>query len=518
MKGEIMSQNKREKPIIDDILSYNSIILGFMGHVDSGKTSIAKNLSEIISTAGLDAHPQSKERGITIDLGFTSFILNSNLITLVDAPGHADLIRSVIASGNIIDGAILVVDGKEGVQIQTVEHLVILESLGISDIIIVINKIDLVDKQRISEIEKQLKKNLSTSIFGNKFPIVQVSALKNNGFEALKQEIGKLVKKINAGRKGGQNFEVPAHEIQFLRYPIDHHLKIKGIGTVVTGTLLEGNMKTGETYTILPQKRRIKIKSLQVFHQNVDYVPRGFRVGAAISGIETEQIYRGNIITNQPIKYQFGDIVEVDLQFNNYFKRPVEFGTQVNITTGLITSEARIFPFMIFEGKKMVLNQIGGQTPNKGGIWFDSYLWINKPMHFREGEKVILSQLDLPPTTLRFFGSGTIRRILPIHETPELFYEKEKIGRIKDPNYGKKKILVEGLAQSKRGAETLVGKYLNMPTGKIEATFGNKGVIIVSLSGSRKNLDNDDSSLEAGDKTILKLLRKMQLRKEKSYQ
>jgi len=88
--------------------------IGLMGHIDHGKTALARAISEHVSTAGLDKHPQAQERGITIDLGFTMFILNKYLVTLVDAPGHADLIRSVVAGANIIDSAILTVAADEG--------------------------------------------------------------------------------------------------------------------------------------------------------------------------------------------------------------------------------------------------------------------------------------------------------------------------------------------------------------------------------------------------------------------
>jgi len=105
--------------------------IGLLGHIDHGKTEVARALSEIVSTAGLDKHPQAQERGISIDLGFTSFHLDGYLVTLVDAPGHAELIRSVVAGANIIDAAILGVAADEGPKIQTGEHIIILQSFAI---------------------------------------------------------------------------------------------------------------------------------------------------------------------------------------------------------------------------------------------------------------------------------------------------------------------------------------------------------------------------------------------------
>ena len=112
--------------------------VGLMGHIDHGKTALATALSEKVSTAGLDKHPQAQKRGITIDLGFTMFRLDKYLVTLVDAPGHADLIRSVVAGSNIIDAAILVVAADEGPKIQTGEHLVVLQMMGVESLVVAV--------------------------------------------------------------------------------------------------------------------------------------------------------------------------------------------------------------------------------------------------------------------------------------------------------------------------------------------------------------------------------------------
>ncbi len=124
-----------------DISKKIPVHIGLFGHIDSGKTAVAASLSDIISTAGIDAHPQSKERGITIDLGFTSFFLEEYLVTLVDGPGHADLIKISASSVEIIDCALIVIDINKGPQVQTGEHLIMVESLNIENVIIILNKI-----------------------------------------------------------------------------------------------------------------------------------------------------------------------------------------------------------------------------------------------------------------------------------------------------------------------------------------------------------------------------------------
>ena len=160
--------------------------IGLLGHIDSGKTKVAECLTEIISTAGLDKHPQAKERGITIDLGFSFFSLSEDkyMVTIVDAPGHANLIRSVVACANIIDLALVVVDAEKGPQVQTGEHLMILHSMGIKDIIFVVNKIDLVQDLAI----KKTIESLKYLIIGLDFKVhdfIPVSAKERKGIEQL---------------------------------------------------------------------------------------------------------------------------------------------------------------------------------------------------------------------------------------------------------------------------------------------------------------------------------------------
>lgn len=501
-----MPDSKKEKPNIENITSYNSILLGLMGHVDSGKTAIAKMISEIISTSGLDAHPQSKKRGITIDLGFTSLILDQNLITLVDAPGHADLIRSVVASANIIEGAILVIDASKGIQIQTAEHLVILESLGIKNLIVILNKIDLVSGEQTEKLTKQVRITLKDTSFNQSYEIIRTSTKAEIGKKDLIDGIKNLVGFILEERRTSQKDSGSTDLI----YPIDHHFKIKGQGVIVTGTTLEGSVKRNQDAVIIPQKKKIKIKSLQIYYQDVDEAPQGFRVGARISGIDVENMSRGNIITRNPEIFRKGELLKIKLQMNKYFKKDVPFGAQINATFGLTTENARIFPFICKENQEFIIDSVNRQQNRDEKNELYAYVWLFEPNYIKTGTKVLLSQLDLPPTSLRFFGTGIIEEVLT-DNIPELGYYKIKKGTIRNAAYGKGQILAEGLAQSKDGAETLIGKKLDEPRGTIESTFGNKGVVVVDLDQSKsQKLDN-------GGEILLKMLRTTKLDRNKSY-
>ncbi len=491
-----------EKPQIENITKYNSYLIGLVGHVDSGKTAIARQLTEIISTSGLDAHPQSQERGITIDLGFTSFIHEKLLVTLVDAPGHADLIRSVVASARIIDGAIVVIDGKEGIQVQTAEHMVILELLDISNVIFVINKIDIISTEKIQQIKQQLNELLKNTNFGVNHPIIEVSAKNGTGIDELRNEITRWIESISK----------PENKSELSAFPIDHHFQKKGFGVIVTGTT-QGSFAVGDKLTVIPHLSEVRVKNAQVYHQNVETIPPGFRAGMILSGIDVNQLQRGDILTRTPQRYVKAELLEIEFDISRHFQKSIRFGSQINVTHGMVTTNARFFPF--YYGNSNIRMMVEEINYNKISSWmkekkkFGAFLWFQRPKYLLPEEKLVLSKLDISPSTLRFFGSAQIKEILPPQPNPEVFYVKSKMGTIKNSEYSHTTVLVEGLAQSKEGAQTLINKELEPPFGKISAIFGGKGVIIAE---KQKNYQ-----CEVGDPVSLKMQRSIKISKNKSY-
>ncbi|MFX0029572.1 MAG: selenocysteine-specific translation elongation factor, partial [Candidatus Hermodarchaeota archaeon] len=415
-----------------DITQKIPVHIGLFGHIDSGKTKIAEVLSDIISTAGIDAHPQSKERGITIDIGFTSFILENYLVTLVDGPGHADLIKISASSVEIIDCALIVIDINKGPQVQTGEHIIMVESLGIKKIIVILNKIDLFSGNIEEEIEKT-KKFFNTTSYGSNVPIYAVSAKIKSGFEELKDGILYIINSIDIAR----DFEGETV------IPIDHHFPIKGMGAVLTGTLLSGKLKLNQNLNILPINSSGRVKSIQIFHQNVDSAKAGDRIGINVKGIDINKVYRGCYATNDRNAFDFCDIIEVDVNINRLFKPKTHFGTQVHVTIGMLTTVGNIYPFYDEEEKRI---QTSVSNKENG---FKALLILKEKVLIRKKKMVILlSRLDLPPTTLRILGSA---KILKIHEDSPLFYKyKVKKGVIKNPEHSQG-IICTGLAQSSAG-------------------------------------------------------------------
>ncbi len=464
-----------------DITNKIPINIGLFGHIDTGKTAIAKELSEIISTAGIDAHPQSKERGITIDLGFTSFILDNYLITLVDAPGHADLIKISASSVEIIDLALVVVDITKGPQIQTGEHLIMIESLNIENIVVVLNKIDLFRGDIDSELNK-MREFFKSTTFGSNIPIFTVSAKNKIGFKQLKEGIYKIIEKLHLKRD----------YMDDLIIPIDHYFNLKGKGTIITGTIVSGKIKSNQEISILPIKKKGRVKNIEIFRQITETAQAGHRVGINLKNIDTRQIYRGCYLTDNPKAFEFTDIVEIHVKKTKLFKYDIKFGTQIHITIGMITKAGKIYPYKEIEGKK-VKTQISVDDTE-----FNAILLLNEKILIRKKRNImLLSRLDLPPTTLRILGAS---RLIEIHDKTPLFYKyKKKTGRITNIDHPQGYICT-GLAQSLIGARKILGKKLESPFTKILDTFGTKGSVIVGI-------ENNTLNINVNDPVILKELR-----------
>lgn len=266
-----------------------------------GKTSLAKALSTMASTAAFDKNPQSQERGITLDLGFSSFSMDfPNYLkqteskfepferlqfTLVDCPGHASLIRTIIGrffilviisrllsslsfsrsgGAQIIDLMVLVIDIMKGIQTQTAECLVLGEITCPHRMIVVLNKIDLLpEEKRQTSVDKmilRIRKTLEATTYKS-CPIVAVAVKSDSGVAALNMD--KLVETLVA------NIYFPDRSSSgSLLFAVDHCFAIKGQGTVMTGTVLTGTVKVGDTVEIPSLKETKKLKSIQMFKVN----------------------------------------------------------------------------------------------------------------------------------------------------------------------------------------------------------------------------------------------------------
>ncbi|MFW9909213.1 MAG: selenocysteine-specific translation elongation factor [Candidatus Thorarchaeota archaeon] len=440
--------------------------IGLMGHIDHGKTALARVLSEKVSTAGLDKHPQSQQRGITIDLGFTMFNLDGFMVTLVDAPGHADLIRSVVAGAGIIDAAILTIAADEGPKIQTGEHIIVLKSLGIETVIVAITKCDLASESKLNEVEVKARSVMNSAGYHDS-AIVRISSKTGEGIDLLRGVLRERVKPRERDSSGS------------LLLPLDHAFSKKGYGTVVTGTILRGRVSVEDIVEVVPLNKKARIRSIQVFGETKNDAAAGDRVGINIPEINSADLKRGDYVCRNSslttATSAFCRIKRVPMYEGTISKRMV-----LNATIGMPTVTSEIVPYMV-DGENRIIQDSTREES------FEAALLFQRPLGLEVGMHVILMRSDLPPTKMRIVGSGEIIEVPSSIKLLARRARRGKVYRIREDD-----TLVEGLASSKIAAEKLIGKTVyaaSGASGDIKQTFGTRGVVSVIFDTSVSDLE-----------------------------
>ncbi|GAB6138064.1 selenocysteine-specific translation elongation factor [Halanaerobaculum tunisiense] len=258
-----------------------NLIIGTAGHVDHGKTTLIKALTG----DDTDRLEEEQERGLSIDLGFSSLDLNDQLqVGIIDVPGHEKFIKNMLAGAGGVDIGLLVVAADEAIMPQTEEHLAILDLLNVNQGLIAITKSDKVDDEWVELVQEEIKE-VVTDTFLEGAPIIPVSAVEGQGLDQLKEEITKITKKVPAKDKQGNVY-----------FPIDRVFSIAGHGTVVTGTLIKGKIAVGDKFEIYPAGIKARVRSLQVHEEEVTTAYPGQRVGVNLAGVDTEEIDRGDVL------------------------------------------------------------------------------------------------------------------------------------------------------------------------------------------------------------------------------
>ncbi len=271
-------------------------IIGTAGHVDHGKSALVHALSG----EETDRLPEEKRRALTIELGFASYLDSKNeRIGIIDVPGHERFIRNMVSGTWALELALLCVASDDGWMAQTTDHAHILKGMLVPSIIVVITKVDIVNESRLQEVIHEIDKNIY-QIFNTSFPIHAVSAHTGVGIENLKKLISK---------------NLPANTIK--KFPpmlyIDRSFILKGIGTVVTGSLVGEQIEVGQNITILPSQKVGKIRSLQMFNQKVNTAKPISRCAISLQGISKEDANKGFIATIAPEQFTLCDELFVTL-------------------------------------------------------------------------------------------------------------------------------------------------------------------------------------------------------------
>lgn len=255
-------------------------IIGTAGHVDHGKSELIKALTGI----SMMRLPEEQKREMTIDLGFGFFKPNDDItICVIDVPGHERFIRNMVAGMWSLDLVMLVVCANEGWMNMTEEHAKVALSLGIRNIICVINKIDLVDDDKLKESEEDIKKNLYR-IFNKDIEIVKVSALNGTNIDFLKD----IITDILSNEKYEDDIKTHIY--------VDRVFSIKGAGLTITGSLRGGIIKRDDILVHYPSKKEISIRNIQSYHEDKEIVYSASRIAINIKNIKKEEIRRGHLL------------------------------------------------------------------------------------------------------------------------------------------------------------------------------------------------------------------------------
>ena len=257
------------------------LIIGTAGHIDHGKTTLIKALTG----RETDRLKEEKDRGISIELGFTYFDLpNGQRTGIIDVPGHEKFIRNMLAGVIGIDIVMLVVAADEGIMPQTAEHLAILDMAGLKRGFFVITKSDMVEDEWLELVTEEVREEIQGTFLENS-PIIPVSSTKKTGIDKVIQ----LVQEISEQLEDKNISDMP-------RLPVDRVFTISGFGTIVTGTLLAGKLSVGDEVEIYPARIKSRIRSLQVHDQDAKEAFGGQRVAINLAGIKKDEIERGFVV------------------------------------------------------------------------------------------------------------------------------------------------------------------------------------------------------------------------------
>ena len=281
--------------------------IGTIGHVDHGKTTTTAAISKVLADKypdlnesrdfnTIDNAPEERQRGITINVSHVEYQTDKRHYAHVDAPGHADYIKNMITGAAQMDGAILVVAATDGPMAQTREHVLLARQVGVPDIIVALNKSDMVDDEELLElVEMEVRDLLSSQGYdGDDAPVVQISALKAlEGDEKWVAAVEELMEQVD------NYFPDPVRDMDkpFLM-PIEDVFTITGRGTVVTGRVERGQLNLNEEVEILgiraPQKTTVT--GIEMFHKQMDHADAGENCGLLLRGTRREDVERGQVV------------------------------------------------------------------------------------------------------------------------------------------------------------------------------------------------------------------------------
>ncbi len=374
------------------------VILGTAGHIDHGKTALVKALTGVDT----DRLKEEKERGITIELGFTFLDLPSGIrLGIIDVPGHERFVKHMVAGAWGIDIVALVVAADEGVMPQTREHLDICKILNVKKGLIVITKIDLVDSELLELVKEDIRETVKNSFLENS-PIVCVSSLTGEGIPQLISTLDHIAIEVEEKSSKG-----------LFRLPIDRVFIMKGFGTVVTGTLISGSISLGENIEILPSYKEGKVRNIHVYNKPVEEARAGQRTALNIQGIEVSEIARGDVIA-RPKTFIPTQLIDAYLEYLPSATRPLKDRSTMRFHVG---SSLATVSIMMLDRDKL--------EPGEGGF---VQLKVDRPVVVAHHDRFVIRGssiiqtigggivLDPHPLKHKKFSSNIIKELTILKE------------------------------------------------------------------------------------------------------
>jgi selenocysteine-specific elongation factor len=301
------------------------IIVGTAGHIDHGKTALVKALT------GIDADrlKEEKQRGITIDIGFADLAIGDFQFGFVDVPGHERFVKNMLAGAHGIDLVMLVVAADESVMPQTREHFDICRLLHVKSGLIALTKSDLVDEELL-ELARAEVEDFVDGSFLEGAPIIAVSSRTGEGISELKEALAELAARVDPKTKAA----VP-------RLPVDRAFSIKGFGTVVTGTMIAGEMAVGDELEIMPSGVRARVRNVQVHGHDTERALAGQRAAINLQGVDLEQVERGSVLAPAG-RLRASSIIDATLELLPSASRPLAQRARVRLHHGTSEVMARV--------------------------------------------------------------------------------------------------------------------------------------------------------------------------------
>jgi selenocysteine-specific elongation factor len=360
------------------------VIIGTAGHIDHGKTSLVKALTGIDT----DRLKEERERGITVDLGFAyQASPDGEVLGFVDVPGHEKLVRNMLAGATGIDHVMLVVAADDGPMPQTREHLAILHLLGLDRGVIALSKCDLVSPARLAAAEVEVRALLTGTSLADA-PILPVSTLTGAGIAALQAHLTEAGRVAPAPRRPGQ-----------FRLAVDRCFTLAGIGTVVTGTAVAGQVAVGDHLVLSPRGLKVRVRGLHAQNQAATAGQAGQRLALNLAGVEKSQVRRGDWVLAEPL-HAPTQRLDVRLQLLPGEARALAHWTPVHLHLGAEDVGARV---ALLEGQALqpghsALVQLDLDRPI-GALHGDRFILRDQSAQRTLGGGVVIDAF--PPTTRR---------------------------------------------------------------------------------------------------------------------